>query len=429
MKKSKRIRLQLNQAISTVNEHRSNFCLDAQRDYTRERKLNFETVIRTVLSMSNHSLQAELNRNWKFSPKTPTKSAFIQQRQKIQPEAFRKLFEEFTQKAVPMNLFKGYRLLACDSTAVNLPRNPQDTVTSARAKPTAESYNMLHLHAMYDLLNHFYTDYAIDYGTKNQELKALLQMAGNIQNPEKTILVADRGYGFLGTIHFLSEHGFNFILRTKDIFSNGFLMNLGFPDTEFDLDFSKILTCHQGKKYRDNPNYMHVFRQYGLDFSKQDEYPLSFRICRFKLPSGNYECLVTNLPRSGFSVSSLMKIYSLRWGIETSFRELKYSLGLMYFHAKKLNSVLQEIHAAMLMMNFCSLIVYSMPFMQKTSWKYAHKINFATAVGCCKSFLNSGETKTLDLILFDQSLIRPNRRYDRYLHDTKPAKSLTYRVS
>ena len=42
----------------------------------------------------------------------------------------------------------------------------------------------------------------------------------------------------------------------------------------------------------------------------------------------------------------------LRWGIKTSFRDLKYAIGLVYFHAKKLNSVLQEVHAALLVLNF-----------------------------------------------------------------------------
>ena len=119
----------------------------------------------------------------------------------------------------------------------------------------------------------------------------------------------------------------------------------------------------------------------------------------------------------------------LRWGIETSFRDLKYAIGLVYFHARKLNSVLQEIHAALIMMNFCSLVISSIPLKQKSSWKYKHKINFAAAVGCCRSFFSSGKTKTLNPILRDQSLIRPDRHYDRNLHDTKPAKSMTYRVS
>ena len=426
----KRTRRWLNSTIASISKQRSDYCVNAEKDHTRNRVLSFEKMLRMVLSMTDHPLQSEINRYWKFDDRSPTKSAFIQQRQKIRPEAFRAMFDDFTRRAYPSKRFKGYRLLACDGTSVNLPRNPSDTVTSVHAKPSAETYNMLHINAMYDLMNGIYTDYTIDFGMNVGENAALIRMASALKYPKKTIFVADRLYGNLSTMSRLSELGASFVLRAKDTLSNGFLARMNLPNGEFDVVLSKIITFHSGKQFRDDPRYITVSRyKSGFDFSVRDEYPISFRVCRFLLPSGNYECLITNLPSSRFSASELKQIYRLRWGIETSFRELKYSIGMMYFHARKLDSVLQEIHAAMLMMNFCSLIVYSLPFEQKDSWVFQHKINFAAAVGCCRSFFDSGGTLALNLILRDQSLIRPERQYDRYLHDTKPAKSMTYRVS
>lgn len=430
MNDPKRIRKRLNSTISSISKQRSDYCVNAEKDHTRNRVLSFEKILRIVLSMTDHPLQSEINRYWKFSDRSPTKSAFIQQRQKIRSEAFRAMFDDFTRKFYPSKHFKGYRLLVCDGTSVNLPRNPSDTVTSVHAKPSAETYNMLHINALYDVMNGIYTDYVIDLGMNVGENASLIRMASALKYPKKAILVADRLYGNLSTIFRLSELGANFVLRAKDILSNGFLAGLGLPNEEFDVALSKLVTCSRSKQFLDDPRYITVTRnRSGFDFSVRDEYSVSFRVCRFMLPSGNYECLITNLPSSRFSVSELKEIYRLRWGIETSFRELKYSVGMMYFHARKLDSVLQEIHAAMLMMNFFSLIVYSLPFDQKDSWIFQHKINFAAAVGCCRSFFDSGETLALNLILRDQSLIRPDRQYDRYLHDTKPAKSMTYRIS
>lgn len=48
--------------------------------------------------------------------------------------------------------------------------------------------------------------------------------------------------------------------------------------------------------------------------------------------------------------------YSMRWGIETSFRELKYAVGLTSFHAKKREYILQEIWARLILYNFCEVI-------------------------------------------------------------------------
>lgn len=49
----------------------------------------------------------------------------------------------------------------------------------------------------------------------------------------------------------------------------------------------------------------------------------------------------------------IKNLYASRWGIETSFRDLKYSIGLVNFHAKKKEGILQEIFARFTNFNFC----------------------------------------------------------------------------
>ncbi|MCE5169866.1 transposase [Paenibacillus profundus] len=85
-------------------------------------------------------------------------------------------------------------------------------------------------------------------------------------------------------------------------------------------------------------------------------YPISFRVVRFVLPNGAYETVVTNLSAADFPPDEIKSIYSMRWGIETSFRALKYTVGLMNFHAKKQESITQEIFARMIMYNFAEMI-------------------------------------------------------------------------
>ena len=55
----------------------------------------------------------------------------------------------------------------------------------------------------------------------------------------------------------------------------------------------------------------------------------------------------------------------MRWGIETSFRDLKYTLGLLHLHSKKVDFVHQEIFAKLTMFNFCQLITQSVVIQQK----------------------------------------------------------------
>lgn len=83
---------------------------------------------------------------------------------------------------------------------------------------------------------------------------------------------------------------------------------------------------------------------------------MKLRIVRFLLDTGEYETIVTSQNRSKFSPAKIKELYHLRWGIETSFRTLKYAIGMTSFHAKKEESIKQEIFARLMMFNFCSRI-------------------------------------------------------------------------
>ena len=82
-----------------------------------------------------------------------------------------------------------------------------------------------------------------------------------------------------------------------------------------------------------------------IKYGSMDTYELSFRVVRFPLSDSSYECIVTNLPADEFPPERMKKPYFSRWGIESSFRKLKYTIGLSNFHAYKPEYVKQEIWA------------------------------------------------------------------------------------
>ena len=91
----------------------------------------------------------------------------------------------------------------------------------------------------------------------------------------------------------------------------------------------------------------------GLDIPP---YIISFRVVRFKLSDSSFETVLTNLD---FPPDELKHLDTVRWGIETSFRKLKYTIGLSYFHAKRPDFILQKIFARLTMYNFSELISMS----------------------------------------------------------------------
>ena len=159
-------------------------------------------------------------------------------------------------------------------------------------------------------------------------------------------------------------------------------------------------------------------------------YTQSFRVVRFLLDSGEYETIATSLPREKFPPEEIKKIYYMRWGIETSFRELKYNIGLINLHCKKDDLVKQELYAALIMYNFCSRIANVIAIQSQSQKKYQYKINFTMAVYLCRKYyrhLISASTLLRDLTSYLEP-IRPGRQDQRKI-TAKRFIGFSYRVA
>jgi len=155
----------------------------------------------------------------------------------------------------------------------------------------------------------------------------------------------DRGYESYNLMAHFQEKGLLYLIRIRDG-KQSMCSSFNLPNTEcfeqtFSLTLSRKQTNQFKKLYRDFPNDYHFIPHNStFDFlpetsQKQDllaVYELPFRMLRLELEEGKYETLVTN---TDYSVQELKNLYASRWGIETSFRDLKYSIGLVNFHAKK----------------------------------------------------------------------------------------------
>ena len=157
---------------------------------------------------------------------------------------------------------------------------------------------------------------------------------------------------------------------------------------------------------------------------------MGLRIVRFQLDNGNFETLATSLPRS-FTVDDLKEIYHRRWGIETSFRSLKYSTGLVNLHGKGDSFVEQEIFAALTAFNFTSRIVQEVVVRQPKDGVYAYTVNFKMEVALCKEFLND-PAMTGGAVMWEIGRntvpIRPGRQDERNLR-VKGFGWFTYRIA
>ena len=427
----------LTDIIKEMAESPEYFVKNPGQDFTRIRKFTFESVIRLLLSMGGNSLYKELLEYFSYDTDTASSSAFIQQRNKILPFALEFLFNEFTNSFDDHKTYEGYRLLAIDGSDLNIAHNPKDSDTYFQSLPNnSKGFNLLHLNAMYDLCNKLYVDVCIQPGKKMNEYRALTDMVDRSKIDDSVIIIADRGYESYNVFAHIEQKGWKYLIRVKDRNSNGILSGCNLPTTEeFDTQIHLTLTRKQTNEVKAHPEiYKFVPKKSTfdyLDLHKNKFYPISFRVLRIKVSDNTYQTFITNLSLFEFSPEKIKALYHMRWGIETSFRELKYAIGLSSFHSKKVEYITQEIFARLIMYNFCEIITLHVIIKQKPT-KYGYQVNFTVAIHICRYFfrcLDNVHPPDVEALIQKNVLpVRKGRTNPRKIRH-KATVSFNYRVA
>ena len=416
----------LNTVIRDMAKHPEDFCRNPKTDFTRKRKLPFEKVLTLLVKMGGHSLRDEMLDCLDFKEMPASVSALVQQRSKILPEALEYLFHKFTDTCEKPQLYKGYRLLAVDGSDLQFTANPNDPLSYFPGVNGQKPYSFLHLNALYDLNSNLYLDAVVQKRKAAHENAALVEMTERSDIKDSAIIIADRNYESYNTLEHIRKKGWHYLIRLRE--AAGILSNLPLPDGEFDLPIQIFLTRKQTKEVKnliqeDPGKYRFLPSTHNFEFLPKGSsafYPISFRIVRFQISADSTETLITNLDKDSFPVDELKNLYHLRWGIETSFRQLKYTIGLSLFQSKKVEYITQEIFARLTVYNFCELIT-SHVVIQNKRRKYVYQTNFTAAVHICRQFLRGAVSPPKVEALIEQQVvpIRPGRSTPRKTKNIK----------
>ena len=406
-----------NRSIKMVCNNIACYCNDPVSDFTRKRKLTVETLIHFIIQMQSKSLNSELCEYFNDIDSLPTASALCQQRDKLDISAFQRIMHLFVNAFDDYKTWKGYHVLACDGSDVNIAYDEKDEDTK-RQNGNDKPFSQLHINGLYDCINHVFWDTSIDTAAKTRECAALTEMIMKHDYPANSIITADRGYGKYDLIACCIENNQKFLIRTKDInVYSSILSNLNLPDEEFDLDVTKILTRKQTNETKANKQkYTFISNKSEFNyFGTKEFYKMNLRVVRFKITDDTYECLVTNLTRDEFDLNELKKMYHMRWDIETAFKVLKYIIGMMAFHSKKRHFIQQEIYAAILLHCLTNIITERIEVDQSDKRKHTYKVNLSTAVTNIRLWLRKliDTEELIKRIKKYLAPIRPDRKYQR----------------
>lgn len=421
-------------SVASIVSNISEYTVNPKKDLTRNKKLPADKLISFLVSEGSSSTKNELLDFFDMDVLAPTASAFNQQRAKLKPDALEAVFKQFNSSVNSLEKTSGYRFLAADGSTFTFFCKPSFAsfeyhVTEGHS---SKGFYSMHLNAFYDLEKHTYTDSIIQPVHNKDEFRAFCDIVDRheILPNTKNIFIGDRGYCSYNNMAHVIEKDQYFLFRTKDIHSKGLVSGFDFPDDEsFDITVKVTLVRSHSKKITPKDGYKRfVDKATSFDFityGSLDTFELSFRIVRFHLSDSSYECIVTNLPAKEFPAERIKTLYFSRWGIESSFRKLKYTIGLSNFHAYKPEYIKQEIWAKLITYNITEILI-NHTFIEQTETKHEYKVNFSVAAHICRIFLRlTTEKDSIDVMsLLEKELIpiRNERQYPRLqtAHFRKP---------
>ena len=416
----------LTECINEARRHSELYFVNPGSDFTREHgPFIFQKTIAACIAQGKANMDADAAERFMLNADLSqygTPSAFIQAKQKIKPECFKDLNDMFFQKVSPLlpdERFMGRILLAADGSKVNMNTdlsNP-DCLFEAH-KEGVKPDSQFNLHALTNLQNGMIVRFCIQPGRASAERDALKELATPYAGADDVILVADRGYESFSLICWLIRNGIPFVIRGRDISSNGIASSVpDLPDSEFDIWWDITLTQRRTKETTGHPDlYKILTPAQCMDIPVP--YQLHLRIVRVEISEGHYEILLTNLSQEEFLPDALREIYRRRWGIEVSYLKLKYRIGLNAFQSKKPNLILIEAASRILFYNLCTAISCILVPSVNGKNPDGYKLNFSSIATWIRSWYKHGKILVDELaVRLSKSVIsiRNGRKFKRNL--------------
>jgi hypothetical protein len=396
----------------------------ADRDFTRQRKLPFDVVLKLLLRKSVKSLQLVLNEWCRDLDESISASALSQARQKFAHTAFIELLEECVVK--PMyndgghRRFKGHRLLAIDGSTLRLPTSRElietfGTVQYMNGRQEVACDNVeAKVSVLYDVLNEIPVAGSLHPGRTN-DIVASLQHLEKLDAGD--ILMADRGFGSYAFFAEIAVRKADFIVRIKEKTYAGYHQLFTDP-TRNDI----VADVERPARFNDDRELPSSMRM---------------RFIRIVLGDGEVEVLATSLlDQKRYPLKDFKKLYYKRWRIETFFQAIKSRLAVDNFTGRTVEAIKQDFFSTLFVSGLDTILsaeVNGKLAAKRT--RYRQQVNKAISFHAIKDSIillmfdppPDFEERVRRLFMINPTLQRPDRVKDKERLSLKSnAKSLHF---
>lgn len=389
-------------------------CRISEKDFTRNRKIKARDII-----MYNFNNRGKTNKMElydfinEYDLNSISSPGFLKQREKLDPIIFkilneRSLADFYNKFPDEVKDYKGYILCAIDGSDCEVPNSKE---TRRRYKPVnSKAYDRvarIKLSNCYDVLNKRVMDTEVEeYKHSETELaKRHIYLTSNYIENYECIYIMDRGYFSLELLYDFTKEGILFVMRLKKAFLKKEQKMMKSNDEEVEIQY----------QYDRNRHYKDIYPELYWFYEKGNK--IKIRLVNIELPTGEIETIMTNLPFEKFSSDDIKNIYQKRWGIETSYHELKESMQITNISSSKDVIIKQEIYSQMMVYNIIqSIIIEAESRINQKKYKHKMKINFNMAVGHTKRMFVK--------LLIEEDREKSMKMYDdlieRYLENLVP---------
>jgi hypothetical protein len=407
-------------------QHRIN-----DKAFTRERCFTFGNTMLFLMQKTLRSIQLHVHAFFgtlAWTGPGPTASAWSQARLKLQHSAFIALNElallpvVYRDRVHPtLRLWRGYRLLAIDSSLVRLPnREPLGKefgwVECSNQQGDAGRYPQARLSVLTDVLNRiavqtFWVPWKV--GERDLALDHLQRLEPG------DLALLDRGFAEYPLWAQFVRAQRTFVCRCQA--------------SSFKIVNELFAANQAGRSVRVELSARHLLgqlRQAGLPET------ILLRFVTVRLNTGELEVLATNLlDETLYPTEAFALLYHYRWGIETYYLLLKSRLDLGHFTGLSSEAIRQDVYATIFLSNLESLLIVPANAQlqaKSQALKNRQQVNHAVSFHAIKSqllaLLTGSESlpqvmaRLQELFLATPVAVRPERKVPRQ----KPSTCRSY---
>lgn len=354
-----------------------------EKNFTRSRKLPFHLLVLYLLNLPRSSYQAELNKFFKLlsgatvAKKIISKVALCKARKKLKYEAFTELNKgaaDYFYANFNPRTWHGFFLKAVDGSTVKLPNSQEIREHFGTWNPRqGNPLPMARISQMFDPLNRI-TFHAVISPKATGERELAAEHFKHITNTDLVLL--DRGYPAFWLFKLILSYNAHFCSRISNKKWKIIQKFVASGKPEQIVTIKAPVTSFEACQH------------HNLNTS-----PMSLRLIRVTLESGEIEVLITSLTDTEkFPRDLFADLYHDRWPVEEDYKIMKCRMELENFSGKSKLSVYQDFHAQVFTKNMTSMLTFTAQRrVNKTNKKkiYDYRVNFTMALSTIRDTLVS----------------------------------------